>query len=165
MDYFRTIVQDYNSNPFLKGKLIVIFFRLANLIVILRKPYAYFFYPIAVVYIFIVEWVMGVEIHPKTRVGRGLVIYHGVGLVVNGYTIIGDDCILRQGVCIGNIVDRNGHHGGCPVIGNAVEVGAGATILGEIRVGDNVRIGASSVVTKDVPDGATVIGVNQVLTK
>jgi serine acetyltransferase len=100
------------------------------------------------------EWIMGIELRPKTVIGAGLTIFHGTGLVVNDNVVIGEGVTLRNGVVIGNTTAE----GPCPVIGDAVEVGANAVILGAVRIGRGAKIGAGAVVTKDVPDGATVVG-------
>lgn len=98
----------------------------------------------------------GVDIHPAARVGRRLVIDHGTGIVVGETAVIGDDCLLYQGVTLG----MTGKHGGKrhPTVGDRVMVGAGAIVLGDIRIGSDVRVGAGSVVLHDVPDGMTVAG-------
>lgn len=99
----------------------------------------------------------GVEIHPAATIGRRLVIDHGLGLVVGATAIIGDDVLLYQGVTLG----MTGHHGGKrhPTLGNGVVVGANATVLGNITVADNAKVGAGAVVVRDVPAGSTVVGV------
>tara|TARA_R110001583_G_C5667039_1_gene410305 strand:- start:6223 stop:6546 length:324 start_codon:yes stop_codon:yes gene_type:complete len=107
---------------------------------------------------------MGIELNYKTRVGKGLVIYHGVGLVVNTGVVIGENCILRHGVTIGNFILKDGSESQCPVLGDNVEVGASAIILGNIKIGNNVRIGAGALVTKDVPDNSVVVKFNEVRT-
>ncbi|WP_396643247.1 serine O-acetyltransferase [Microbacterium sp.] len=119
-----------------------------------RRPRA-FAIPIGVLYRFVSEWCLGIEIPWKTRVGQRLTIYHGYGLVINDGSIIGDDVILRQGVTIGALVAD----GACPSIGDGVEVGASAVILGGISVGTGARIGAGAVVLSDVPAGAVAVGV------
>ena len=92
---------------------------------------------------------------PKTaRIGPGLRIWHFGGIFVHSDVVIGSNCTLRQGVTIGN---RHAD-GPVPVIGDNVEFGAYAQVLGGIRVGDNCQIGAMSVVLCDVPDGATAVG-------
>src|SRR5438309_670231 len=99
----------------------------------------------------------GVEIHPAAKIGRGFFIDHGMGVVVGETAEIGDNVTLFQGVTLGGTgKDRGKRH---PTLGNHVVVGAGAKILGGIRIGDNVKIGANSVVLKSVPPNSTVIGV------
>jgi len=96
----------------------------------------------------------GVELPPQTRVGPGLRIWHGGNIVINPRSRIGAHCLLRQGVTIGNLVPG----GEVPVIGDHVEFGAYAQVLGGITVGDGARIGSMSVVLQDVPAGATAVG-------
>lgn len=103
-------------------------------------------------YKFITEWILGVELPASTRVGSGLVIHHGTGLVVNPNSIIGNNVVLRHAVTIGN----RGTSDACPVIGDNVEIGAGAMILGPITIGHGASIGAMSLVLTDVPDGGRV---------
>jgi serine O-acetyltransferase len=99
----------------------------------------------------------GVEIHPAAKIGRGFFIDHGMGVVIGETAEIGDYVTLFQGVTLGGTgKDRGKRH---PTLGNHVVVGAGAKILGGIRIGDNVKIGANSVVLKSVPENSTVIGV------
>lgn len=99
----------------------------------------------------------GMEIHPAATIGKRLVIDHGMGLVIGATAVIGDDCLLYQGVTLG----MTGKHGGKrhPNLGNGVMIGANATILGNITVGDGAKVGAGAVVVKDVPAYTTVVGV------
>lgn len=98
----------------------------------------------------------GIEIHPGATIGRRLVIDHGMGVVIGETSEIGDDCIIFHGVTLGGVkFDPVKRH---PTIGNKVVIGAGAKILGPVIIGDNVKIGANSVVIKDIPANATVVG-------
>jgi serine O-acetyltransferase len=99
----------------------------------------------------------GIEIHPAAQIGRRLFIDHGMGVVVGETSIIGDDVTLYQGVTLGGTGKEHGKRH--PTIGNAVVIGAGAKVLGNILVGDNSRVGAGSVVLRNVPDNSTVVGV------
>ena len=99
----------------------------------------------------------GIEIHPGAKIGRRLVIDHGTGIVIGETAEIGDDCLLYQGVTLGGTGKDTGKRH--PTIGNNVMVGAGAKILGPFTVGDNARIAANSVVLREVPPNATVVGV------
>lgn len=103
------------------------------------------------------RFLTGIEIHPAARIGRGLFIDHGMGVVIGETAQIGDDCTLYHGVTLGGTTWRKEKRH--PTLGNNVVVGAGAKILGPIAVGDNARIGSNSVVTKDVPANATVVGI------
>ena len=99
----------------------------------------------------------GIEIHPGAQIGKRLVIDHGTGIVIGETAEIGDDCLLYQGVTLGGTgKDVGKRH---PTLGNNVMVGAGAKVLGPIRVGNNARIAANAVVLREVPDNATVVGV------
>jgi len=98
----------------------------------------------------------GVDILPRAEIGGGCIVAHGLGLVVGGATVIGEDCTLLHGVTLGEVrFDELA----CPRLGDRVTVGAGAAILGGIAVGDDAVIGAGSVVLSDVPAGARVAGV------
>ncbi len=99
----------------------------------------------------------GIEIHPGARIGRRFFIDHGMGVVIGETAEIGDDCTLYHGVTLGGTSwHREKRH---PTLGNNVVVGAGAKILGPITIGNNARIGSNSVVVRDVPAGATVVGI------
>jgi serine O-acetyltransferase len=103
------------------------------------------------------RWLTGIEIHPGARIGRRFFIDHGMGVVIGETAEIGDDCTLYHGVTLGGTSwQREKRH---PTLGNHVVVGAGAKVLGPIRIGDNARIGSNSVVVKDVPADATVVGI------
>ena len=103
------------------------------------------------------RWVTGVEIHPAAQIGTGFFIDHGMGVVIGETAEIGDYVTLFQGVTLGGTGKERGKRH--PTLGNHVVVGAGAKILGGITIGDNVKIGANSVVLKSVPANSTVIGV------
>jgi serine acetyltransferase len=100
------------------------------------------------------EGTLALELRPKTRVGGGLALYHGFGLVVNDHTVIGEGVTLRNGVTIGNRIPG----GPCPDIGDGVVFGAGAIVVGGLVIGEQARIGAGAVVLKHVPAGATAVG-------
>jgi len=101
--------------------------------------------------------VYGIELPHTVQLGRRVVIEHQAGIVVHGHCIIGDDCIIRQGVTLGN---RSVHVPlAAPQLGKRVDVGAGAKILGDVSVGDGARIGANAVVLSSIPPAATAVGV------
>ncbi|HHV31242.1 serine O-acetyltransferase [Caproiciproducens sp. LBM24188] len=99
----------------------------------------------------------GIEIHPGAKIGKGLFIDHGMGVVIGETTEIGDNCTLYQGVTLGGTGKDHGKRH--PTLGNNVMVGSGAKILGPFRVGDNARVAAGAVVLDEVPDNATAVGV------
>jgi len=103
------------------------------------------------------RFLTGVEIHPGARIGRRFFIDHGSGVVIGETTEIGDDCLLYQGVTLGGTGNEKGKRH--PTLGDRVVVGTGAKVLGSIRVGNDVKIGAGSVVVHPVPDGSTVVGI------
>jgi serine O-acetyltransferase len=108
----------------------------------------------------LVQIVTGIEIPCEARIGPGLVIDHAGGIVVSGYAHIGRNCRLRNGVVIGlATID----HLVAPTIGDDVDIGTGAKILGDIRVGDRVLIGANAVVVRDVPSDSIAVGVPAVV--
>jgi serine O-acetyltransferase len=98
-----------------------------------------------------------IDIHPGATIGRRFFIDHGAGVVIGETAEIGDDVTLYHGVTLGGTSWSKGRRH--PILGNGVLVGAGAKILGPIRLGDNVRVGANSVVVKDVPPNSTVVGI------
>src|SRR5688500_15301406 len=99
----------------------------------------------------------GIEIHPGARIGRRFFIDHGMGVVIGETTEIGDDVLLYQGVTLGGTGKEKGKRH--PTIGNEVVIGTGAKVLGNIAIGDNVKVGAGSVVVHSVPANSTVVGV------
>lgn len=99
----------------------------------------------------------GIEIHPGAKIGRRFFIDHGMGVVIGETAEIGDDCTLYQGVTLGGTSWNKGKRH--PTLGRNVVIGAGAKVLGPFTVGDGARIGSNSVVIKEVPPGATVVGV------
>ncbi len=103
------------------------------------------------------RWLTGIEIHPSAKIGTGFFIDHGMGVVIGETAEIGDYVTLFQGVTLGGTGKERGKRH--PTLGNHVVVGAGAKILGGITIGDNVKIGANSVVLKNVAANSTVIGV------
>ncbi len=103
------------------------------------------------------RWVTGVEIHPGASIGHGFFIDHGMGVVIGETTEIGDYVTLFQGVTLGGTGKEKGKRH--PTLGSHVVVGSGAKVLGNIRIGDSVKIGANSVVLRSVPSNSTVTGI------
>ncbi|MFP6682709.1 MAG: serine O-acetyltransferase [Gammaproteobacteria bacterium] len=103
------------------------------------------------------RFLTGIEIHPGATIGRRFFIDHGMGVVIGETAEIADDCTLYHGVTLGGTSWEKGKRH--PTLQNGVVVGAGAKVLGPITVGTGARIGSNAVVVKDVPDGATVVGV------
>jgi serine O-acetyltransferase len=105
----------------------------------------------------VARWLTGIEIHPGARIGRRLFIDHGMGVVIGETSVVGDDVTLYQGVTLGGTGKEHGKRH--PTLEDNVVVGGGAKILGNIIVGKNCRIGAGSVVLRNVPENSTVVGV------
>ena len=113
---------------------------------------------------FIARWISqrsrhktGIEIHPAAKIGKGLFIDHGMGVVIGETTVIGDNCTIYQNVTLGGTGKDTGKRH--PTLGNNVLVGSGAKVLGPFKVGDNARIAAGAVVLSEVPANATAVGV------
>jgi serine O-acetyltransferase len=103
------------------------------------------------------RFITGIEIHPGAQIGKRVFFDHGMGIVVGETAIIGDDCVIFHGVTLGGVLSiKTKRH---PTLENNVIVGAGAKILGNILIGENSRIGANSVILKDIPKNSVAVGV------
>jgi serine O-acetyltransferase len=103
------------------------------------------------------RWLTGIEIHPGATIGRRFFIDHGMGVVIGETAEVGDDVTLYHGVTLGGTTWNKGKRH--PTLGNGVVAGAGAKMLGPIHIGDNVKVGSNAVVVRDVPAGATAVGI------
>lgn len=152
------IFQDWSANggnP--KGRLVMMYFRLMHLL--RQNPITFIlFLPLFLLYRLLVEWLLCIELPWNTRIGPGLRIDHGQALVVNDGTVFGANCTLRNSTTIGNKRSKEGGYTRAPIFGDRVDVGANAVIIGPITIGDDVAIGAGSVVVKDVPTGHVAVG-------
>jgi serine O-acetyltransferase len=119
---------------------------------LVRKPFSFVYKLLKV----IGQVLTGIDLPCETTVGRRLRIEHFGGIIVSGDAVIGDDVVIRNGVTLG--LRRTGERG-APILGNRVDIGAGAKILGKIHIGDGAVIGANAVVLKDVPPGALAVGI------
>jgi putative colanic acid biosynthesis acetyltransferase WcaB len=141
-----------------KGFLIVLLFRMCNRPYLISRKYLVpriLVLPIVFFYKLITDYIMTVYLPLGLKVGPGFVIYHGYSVVIHRESVIGEDVTVRQCVTIGA---KKSGSSECPTIGNGVDIGAGAQIIGKITVGDGAVIGAGAVVVKDVPAGASVVG-------
>ncbi len=105
----------------------------------------------------IARFLTGIEIHPGAKIGQSVFIDHGMGVVVGETAVVGDGCTIYQGVTLGGTSLSHGKRH--PTLGRNVIVGVNAAVLGAIVLGDNVKVGAGSVVVRDVPANATVVGI------
>lgn len=162
---WKTLVEDYTivmkRDPAAKnwleifflypGPQAIILYRLAHLL----HNLGVFFLPRFISHL--ARFLTGIEIHPGARIGKGVFIDHGMGVVIGETAVVGDYCLLYQGVTLGGTGKERGKRH--PTLGRNVTVGAGAKILGNINIGSNVRVGAVAVVLKDIPSNSTVVGI------
>lgn len=157
----QILKRDLDANKDIKNKMFFYLYRYGhyfhtkNSIFFIYKPVDYL---IRFLYRFSIN--KSNHIPLETSIGGGLRCPHLLGIVIAGNTIIGQNCTIYHQVTIG--IDESKTNM-APRIGNNVFIGAGAKILGSVYIGNNVKIGANAVVTKDVPDGSTVVGVNKII--
>lgn len=158
MNLFTYLFQDWQANrKNFKGQLVLFMFRLVGAVnrYTLTKI---LFFPYLMFYRFCVEWVLGIELPRKLVIGKGLTLFHGQAVVVNNKTVIGENCVLRNSTSIGHKKLEDGSFSKCPRIGNHVDIGANVCIIGDLTVGDNVIIGAGTVVVKNIPPNSIAVG-------
>jgi serine O-acetyltransferase len=157
LEHVREDWRTYEGNPWRQGLWVMLVYRFgrwrytvrAGLV---RKPLSFVYRLLAA----LSQILTGIELPCEVTVGRRLRIDHFGGIIVSGDAVLGDDVVLRNGVTIG--LKHTGVRG-APVIGNRVDIGAGAKILGPITIGDDVVIGANAVVVTDVPSNSVALGV------
>jgi len=165
--FYPEIKAAQNKDPAVKSFLEVVLLY-QGLHAIIYHRIAHFFYKIKLYFLAraisqFSRFLTGIEIHPGAKIGRGVFIDHGMGVVIGETAVVGDNVLLYQGVTLGGTgLEKGKRH---PTVGNNVVIGAGAKVLGNITIGDNSYIGANAVVIKDVPPNSTVIGVPARLTK
>jgi serine O-acetyltransferase len=165
MGIWRTIQSDIDAvmenDPAARSRLEVIF-TYAGLHAIWAHRIAHFFFrhrwfTVARIISQVSRFFTGIEIHPGAKIGRKLFIDHGMGVVIGETCEIGDEVVIYQGVTLGGTGKEKGKRH--PTIGNRVVIASGAKVLGSFKVGDNVNIGANSVVLREVPPNSTVVGI------
>jgi serine O-acetyltransferase len=165
--FYPEIKAAQNKDPAVKSFLEVVLLY-QGLHAIIYHRIAHFFYKIKLYFLAraisqFSRFLTGIEIHPGAKIGRGVFIDHGMGVVIGETAVVGDNVLLYQGVTLGGTgLEKGKRH---PTVGNNVVIGAGAKVLGNITIGDNSYIGANAVVIKDVPPNSTVVGVPARLTK
>lgn len=141
---------------------IEVFFLYPTINVLIHYRIAHFFYERRIFFLArlisqFARFITGIEIHPGAKIGKGLFIDHGMGVVIGETAEVGDNVLLYHGVTLGGTGKEKGKRH--PTVGNNVVIGAGAKILGPITIGDNSKVGANSVVLKNIPAGSTVVGI------
>ena len=157
-DFCTLLASEARQAKGIRIKMFIVLYRLASYGAFKGGLTYLLSFPAYVLYRLYGEFLLGIELPVKVIAGPGLLIFHGHGLVVHADAIIGARCTLRQGVTIGNKVSRDGRLSKAPVIGDDVEFGAGAVVIGDIRIGSRVSIGACTAVTKSIPDDCIVVG-------
>jgi serine acetyltransferase len=156
MPLSRDILADWRANPGNpKARLITMLYRLARAGHLAPRPIRLLSFPYFMFYKFVTEFVLGTELPWHAKIGPGLAIHHGFGLVLNPDVVLGANVTLRHGVTIGG---KSAADGRSPVVGDNVDIGTGAIILGDIHIGDGATVGAGAVVIRSIPAGATAVG-------
>jgi serine O-acetyltransferase len=160
-DNIREDLRAYDGRWSAQGFWVMIVYRFGRWRYRVQPPLVRKFFSLIYHVLFkIAQIVTGIELPCEVDVGHNFVIDHFGGVIISGYAKFGDNCRIRNGVVVGlrRVEDKC-----APVIGNNVDIGAGAKLLGPIRIGDNVLIGANAVVTIDVPDDSIAVGVPAVV--
>jgi serine O-acetyltransferase len=163
---FENIREDlatYKYNWGTQGLWVMVVFRFGQWRYGIRPPLVRKFFSLIykILYKFI-QIITGIEFPCETKIGKNFIIDHFGGIVISDTAEFGDNCRIRNGVVVGL---KNIENIGSPIIGNNVDIGAGAKVLGKIKIGNNVHIGANAVVITDVPDNSIAVGVPAVIKK
>jgi putative colanic acid biosynthesis acetyltransferase WcaB len=156
MGFREWVLQDWQANverP--ESQLLLAWFRLAQWAASHWGPFARV---VVTPYWWIVPLLIGVELPVSATIGPRLRLFHPHGIVLSPHCALGSDCLLRQGVTVGNRVDRMGNELGVARLGDDVELGAGCVVIGDIEIGDHARIGALAMVLHSVPTRGVVVG-------
>lgn len=138
-----------------KGLFIVSIFRIVHYFIVSNnRLFSFFGRILNIFYKLITEYLIGMKLPSSLKVGKGLCVFHGIGLIIHESTIIGEFVTLRNSTTIGSKNNKTG----APILGNNINVGSNCVIIGNIKIGDNVTIGAGTIITKDIPSNCTVVG-------
>ena len=149
----KGVIGEVKLNQGFKSKIVILIFRFSGL----YNKNKLIGFPFFLMNKLINELVFCVEIPTKTKIGYGLRIFHPHAIVINENVTIGENCIIRQGVTIGNTILRDGTESKSPIVGSDVEFGANSLVIGNVTIGDRCRIGAGAVVTKSLKADTTVV--------
>lgn len=141
----------YRGN--LKGLFFIIGYKITHAVARYRITRICLF-PIIILYRLLYNWLLGIDISERVKIGKNFVLWHGIGTIIHPDAIIGNNVTIRHSTTIGNA--RRG--GKAPTIGNNVNIGSNVVIIGDINIGDNVNVGAGSVITKSIPSNVVVAG-------
>jgi len=157
----RADLQAYNGNWGAQGFWVMVVYRYGRWRYRVRPAIVRKFFSLIYHVLFkFVQIITGIQLPCEVDVGRNFIIDHFGGILISGYAKFGDNCRVRHGVVIGIL--RVGEKS-APIIGNNVDIGVGARLLGPIRIGDNVLIGANTVVVRDVPDNSVIMTVPPII--
>lgn len=158
--FFQFVFQDWSANSnSLKSRFVLVYFRYVQFMKLHSGVLGRVFVcPFSILYTIVVQWLMGIEIPPSVIAGKGLQLFHGIGLVVHPASIIGEGCVLRHCTTLGTKGITGSVNQKAPVLGDRVDVGCNTVIIGHILIGDDAVIGAGSVVVHDVSKNAVVCG-------
>ncbi len=162
MNSLNELLQFYMQNDPAARNKISVFINYPGVHALINHRIAHFFYHQKLFFVArfisqISRFFTGIEIHPGAQIGKNLFIDHGMGVVIGETTQIGDNCIIFHQVTLGGTGKQKGKRH--PTIGNHVLLSAGCKVLGPIHIGDGAKIGANAVVLKDIPAGATAVGI------
>lgn len=153
--FLGLVLSDFKANSRnTKGKIICLLFRTAHELRGKKRKPRLISLPYLIVYRIVVEWFLGVEIPPKTIIGSGMQIFHGTGIVINGDAVLGKNVVIRNGVTIGHKYPN----GPTPRLGDNISIGANSVIIGGISIGNNVIIGALALVNQDFSSNKIIAG-------
>ena len=158
MNFLHFICQDWHANKGnIKGRTFLLFFRAANICTTSRINFVLGL-PFLLLYKGLIQWLFALEVPWNIRVGKNFSIYHGIALIINNRVVIGENCVLRHSTTLGVKQLADGSVSLAPVIGNYVDVGCNVCIIGDIKVGNHVKIGSGAVVVKNVGSNCIVVG-------
>jgi len=152
---FKEIKTEVKENPEKRSRFIIFLFRYSFYLTNKKNPVKRILGRlIGSIYAFYTGWILGIDLSYSTKIGNGLKIFHGFGIVIHADAILGKNVVIRQNTTIGQAKNS----GKSPIIGNNVDIGANCIIIGDITIGDNCIIGAGSLVNKNFLENSVIVG-------